>query len=107
MLISGKIASYIDNVNEQKIQTAIPKYYFNKLQEMTMKQIANTHTGYIHKLITNVSNYFFKMTWQFEISVVPLIIGRTSVLIMVCKQSVITGIICIIISALALILYKI
>ena len=94
-------------MNEQKTQTAIQKYYFNKLQSMTMEQIANTHTGYIHKLITNTSNYFFEMTWQFEISVIPLIIGGTSVLIMVCKQSVITGIICIIISALALILYKI
>ena len=101
MLISGKIASYIDNVNEQKTQTAIQKYYFNKLQSMTMEQIANTHTGYMHKLITNVSNYFFEMTWQFEISIIPLIIGGTSVLIMVCKQSIITGIICIIISALA------
>ena len=107
MLISGKIASYLDNVNEQKTHTAIQKYYFNKLQSMTMKQIANTHTGYIHKLITNTSNYFFEMTWQFEISVIPLIIGGTSVLIMVCRQSIITGIICIMISAFAVFLkYK-
>lgn len=101
MLIAGKAASYIDNVNNMKVQTAIQKYYFNKLQSMTMEQISNTHTGYIHKLITNVSFYFFEMTWQFEISVIPLIIGGTSILIMVCKQSIITGIICIIISALA------
>ena len=100
-LITGKVASYIDNVNNMKVQTAIQKYYFNKLQSMTMEQISNTHTGYIHKLITNVSFYFFEMTWQFEISVIPLIIGGTSILIMVCKQSIITGIICIIISALA------
>jgi ABC-type multidrug transport system fused ATPase/permease subunit len=107
MLIAGKIASYIDNINNQKTQTAIQKYYFNKLQSMTMEQISNTHTGYIHKLITNISFYFFEMTWQFEISVIPLIIGGTSILIMVCKQSVITGIICILISALAVYLkYK-
>lgn len=107
MLISGKIASYIDNVNNQKTQTAIQKYYFNKLQSMTMEQISNIHTGYIHKLITNLSFYFFEMIWQFEISVIPLIIGGTSILIMVCRQSVITGVICIIISALAVFLkYK-
>jgi ABC-type multidrug transport system fused ATPase/permease subunit len=107
MLIAGKIASYIDNINNQKTQTAIQKYYFNRLQSMTMEQISNTHTGYIHKLITNISFYFFEMTWQFEISVIPLIIGGTSILIMVCKQSVITGIICILISALAVYLkYK-
>ena len=107
MLTSGKIASYIDNVNNQKTQTAIQKYYFNKLQSMTMEQISNIHTGYIHKLITNLSFYFFEMIWQFEISVIPLIIGGTSILIMVCRQSVITGVICVIISALAVFLkYK-
>ena len=71
MLIAGKVASYIDNINNQKTQTKIQKYYFNKLQSMTMEQISNTHTGYIHKLITNLSFYFFEMTWQFEISVIP------------------------------------
>ena len=107
MLVTGKIASYIDNVNEQKTQTTIQKYYFRKLQSMTMEQIANTHTGYIHKLITNLSFYFFEVIWQFETSVIPLIIGGTFILIMVCKQSVITGIICIIISILAVFLkYK-
>ncbi|MBQ2938681.1 MAG: ABC transporter ATP-binding protein [Clostridia bacterium] len=107
MLIAGKIASYIDNVNNQKTQTKIQKYYFNKLQSMTMEQISNTHTGYIHKLITNLSFYFFEMTWQFEISVIPLIIGGASILIMVCRQSIVTGIICISISALAVYLkYK-
>lgn len=45
MLISGKIGSYIDNVNNQKTQTAIQKYYFSKLQSMKMEQIANIHTG--------------------------------------------------------------
>ncbi len=104
MLIAGKIGSYIDNVNEQKTQTAIQEYYFNKLQSMTMEQIANTHTGYIHKLITNVSFYFVDVIWQFQSSVIPLMIGGVAILIMVCKQSIITGIICIIISVLAVFL---
>lgn len=69
--------------------------------KIKMEQISNTHTGYIHKLITNLSFYFFEMTWQFEISVIQLIIGGTSILIMVCKQSIVTGIICILISVLA------
>ena len=100
-LITGKIGSYIDNINETKTQTAIEKYYFRKLQSMTMKQISNIHTGYIHKLITNVSRYFFEMIWQFEMSVIPLIIGGISILIMICKESILTGLICIIISSLA------
>lgn len=107
MLLAGKVASYIDNVNNIKTQTTIQKYYFNKLQSMTMEQISNTHTGYIHKLITNLSFYFFEMTWQFESSVIPLIIGGISILLMVCRQSIITGIICIIVSILAVMLkYK-
>ena len=100
-LITGKISSYIDNINETKTQTAIEKYYFRKLQSMTMEQISNIHTGYIHKLITNVSRYFFEMTLQFEISVIPLIIGGTSIFIMICKESIMTGLICIVISAFA------
>lgn len=65
MLITGKIGSYIDNVNNQKAQTAIQKYYFRKLQSMSMIEISNIHTGYIHKLITNVSFYFVDVIWQF------------------------------------------
>ena len=101
MLISGKIASYIDNVNEIKSKTEIEKYYFNKVQSMTMEKIANTHTGYIHTLISEVSDLFFEMIWQFEISVIPLLIGGISILSMVCRQSTWTGILCIVISALA------
>ena len=41
------------------------------------------------------------MTLQFEINVISLIIGVISILIMVCKQSIFTGLICIVISALA------
>ena len=105
MLIAGKIGSYIDNVNFVKSQNAIQKYYFKKLQSMTMEQIANTHTGYIHKLITNLSFYFMEMIWQFEISVIPLIVGGTLIFFMLCKQSVFTGIICIFVSLLA-VLFK-
>lgn len=107
MLITAKLGSYIDNINIIKTQNQIQKYYFKKLQSMTMEQISNTHTGYIHKLITNVSFYFVEMIWQLESSVIPIIIGGTAIIIMVCKQSIITGIICIIISIVAVILkYK-
>lgn len=107
MLVFGKIGSYIDNVNEAKATNDIEKYYFNKLQNMTMEKIQNTHTGFIHNLISETASLFVDVTYYFEISIVPLIIGMTSVLFMVCKQSVLTGIICIVISALAVFLkYK-
>ena len=107
MLITSKIASYIDNVNEVKSKTAIQEYYFEKVQSMTMKKIAETHTGYIHTLILEVSDLFMNLVWLFAISVLPLIIGTTSILLMVCKQSIITGIICLVIGFLAVYLkYK-
>ena len=101
MTISGKLEGYISNVNQVRIQTAIQKYYFNKLKNTTIGQIQNTHTGYIYKLISNVSLYFFEIILNFQISVIPLIIGGISILLMICKQSFITGIICIVISTLA------
>ena len=107
MLVFGKIGSYIDNVNEAKATNDIEKYYFNKLQNMTMERIQNTHTGFIHNLISETASLFVDVSYYFEISIVPLIIGITSILFMVCKQSVLTGIICIVISALAVFLkYK-
>lgn len=107
MLISGKIASYIDTVNETKSKTAIQTYYFNKVQTMTMEKLTNTHTGYLHTLINEVSDLFFDMIWQFEASFIPLVIGGISIFIMVCQQSIWTGLICIIICALAVTLkYK-
>lgn len=101
MLVFGKIGSYIDNVNEAKATNDIEKHYFKKLQNMTMEKIQDTHTGFIHNLISETASLFVDTTYFFEISIVPLIIGMASVLLMVCKQSVLTGIICIIISALA------
>jgi len=107
MLIFCKLASYIDNVNDVKATNAIEKYYFKKLQNMTMEKVQNTHTGFIHNLISETAQLFFDTTYFFEISVIPLIIGMTSVLYMICKQSAITGVICVAICALAVVLkYK-
>ena len=50
MLITGKVALYIDNLNDAKTQIEIQKYYFNKINAMIMEQITNIHTGYIQKL---------------------------------------------------------
>lgn len=103
-LITCKVAAYIDNINDIKSKNIIQKYYFNKLQNMTMEKIANTHTGYIHTLILEVSETFMAFMWYAVITIVPLSIGMISILYMVCKQSVLTGIICLVIGALAVFL---
>ena len=107
MLVGSKIACYLDSINEVKSKTSIQKFYFNKLQKVTGKQQNDIHTGFIYKLISNVSNYFFDTMWYFMTSAIPVAIGGISIFYMVCKQSIITGLICITISALAVILkYK-
>lgn len=53
---------------------------------MTMEKIAETHTGYIHTIILEVSDLFMDLVCFFSISVIPLIICATSILIMVCKH---------------------
>lgn len=107
MLIGSKIACYLDSINEVKSKTNIQKFYFNKLQKMTSEQQNNIHTGFIYKLISNVSEYFFDTMWFFITSVIPVTIGGIAIFYMVCKQSLATGIVCILISALAVTLkYK-
>ena len=107
MLVASKIESYLDSVNEVKSKTTIQKYYFNKLQTIPSSKQNEIHTGYVYKLINNVSSYFFDAVWFFMASVIPVAIGGISIFYMVCKQSILTGIICIIISSLAVILkYK-
>ena len=71
-----------------KTETAIEIHYFNKLQSMTMKQITNVHTGYIHKLISKVSMDFFEVIWEIEASVIPLIMGGILVFAMLCREKV-------------------
>lgn len=107
MLIFGKLGSYVDCVNDTKTTNTIEKYYFKKLQNMTMEKVQDTHTGFIHNLISETAQLFIDVTYFFEISVIPLLIGMTTVLYMICQQSIITGIICVIICTLAVILkYK-
>lgn len=48
MLVFGKIGSYIDNVNDAKATNDIEKYYFDKLQNMTMEK----NTKYTYRVYT-------------------------------------------------------
>lgn len=104
MLVFGKIINYVETVNNVRSQETIQKYYFKKMQSLTIEQITNNHTGYVHKLITSISELFVDLVWQIEITVLPLIIGGISIFYMLCTESFITGIICIVISFLAVFL---
>ena len=103
LLITGKFGYYIDNIRENKTQREIQKYYFKKLESASADKLNNIHTGYIHKLISNISSLFCNLIWQFQINALPLIIGGGAILYMIFKNSISIGIISIIISTIAVV----
>lgn len=101
MLILDWFTCYINNTIEPLIEIKIQRYYFKKVQKMTSSKINDTHTGYIYNLIKDVSRLFYGLIWYFSNSVLPLVIAVISFLYMACKQSVIMGIVSIVICMVA------
>ena len=102
MLISNWISSFIDCTIYPKIEMNIQKNYFNKIQNMTEKNFMNVHTGFIYNLISDVAELWVDFLSNIQNTILPLIIGIISFLIMVCKQSVVIGLFAIIISTIAI-----
>lgn len=102
MLISNWISSFIDCTIYPKIEMNIQRNYFNKIQNMTEKKFVDVHTGFIYNLISDVAELWVDFLRNIQNTVLPLIIGITSFLIMVCNQSIVIGIFAIIISAIAI-----
>ena len=69
---------------------------------MTEKSFMNVHTGFIYNLINDVAELWVDFLSNIQNTILPLIIGIISFLIMVCKQSVVIGIFAIIISTIAI-----
>ena len=101
MLIIDWFVCYINNTWFPIIEIQIQRYYFKKVQKMTSNKINDTHTGYIYNLIKDVSRIFADLIWYFSNSLLPLGIAVISFLYMACKQSVLIGILCITICAIA------
>ena len=95
------LISYITSFNDIKTRSSILKYYFSKIEKMTSSNLADVHTGYMQNLIFDVSNGFLDIMWFVINSVISFIIGITVFLVMACKQSLWTGIVCIILILLA------
>ena len=69
---------------------------------MTEKNFMNVHTGFIYNLISDVAELWVDFLSNIQSTILPLIIGIISFLIMVCKQSVVIEIFVIIISTIAI-----
>jgi len=92
---------YISNTLYPIFRIKIQNYYFNELQNMSFKNITETHTGYIYNLIKDVSNLAEDFLRNVEETILPLTVGTISFLIMACSQSIFMGLLCIGISAIA------
>lgn len=101
IFICGKLSMYFNEVYFVQGSNEIKKYYFNKLQNMSAEKLSTTHTGFIQKLISNTCEYFYDVIYGIENSIIPVTIGLISMFYMMCKQSIISGIISIVISVLA------
>ena len=95
---------YLNEVSFVKSSNEIKKYYFDKLQNMPAEKLSTTHTGFIQKLISNTCDYFYDVIYGIENSIIPMTIGLVSMFYMMCKQSVISGVIAIFVSVLAVFL---
>ena len=104
IFICGKLSMYLNEVSFVKSSNEIKKYYFDKLQNMPAEKLSTTHTGFIQKLISNTCDYFYDVIYGIENSIIPMTIGLVSMFYMMCKQSVISGVIAIFVSVLAVFL---
>ena len=102
MLITHYIELRIDNVIYSIDEVHISEYYFNKLQKMSSKNISDTHTGYIYNIIKDTCRLYGDLLWLIKDTLVPLIIGLCSFFYIACTQSIIMGIVCIIVCIFAI-----
>ena len=107
MLCSNWLSSFIDCTMYPKLEINIQKYYFNKIQGITTKKVSEIHTGYIYNLISDVAELWIDFLSNIQNTILPLVLGIISFLIMAYKQSVLVGLLILILSTIAvLIKYK-
>ena len=107
MLGSNWISSFIDCTMYPKLEIEIQKYYFNKIQDITAKKVTEIHTGYIYNLISDVSELWIDFLANIQNTILPLCMGIISFLFMAYRQSLLVGLIIVIVSSIAvLIKYK-
>lgn len=95
---------YLSNTLYPVFKIKIQNFYFGELQNVKLKNGSEIHTGYIYNLIKDVAVLAEDWLKNMEETVLPLVIGTISFLIMACTQSVLMGAICIGISIFAVLL---
>ena len=74
-----------------KIQLDAEQYFFNKLQNMSPKNIGKYHTGYIQNCISQTSGEYACFFETITDNFIPLFVGLVSFVYMALKQSFFVG----------------
>ena len=81
----------IDQVFLYRIQLDAEQYFYNKLQNMSPKNIGKYHTGYIQNCISKTSVEYACFFETITDNFIPLIVGLISFIYMALNQSLLTG----------------
>lgn len=81
----------ISQVFLYKIQLDAEQYFFEKLQNMSPKNIGNYHTGYIQNCIQQTSGEYACFFETITDNFIPLFVGLFSFIYMAIKQSLLIG----------------
>ena len=93
-------SSYAMSLFDMKSKTTIQKYYLGKIEQMKAKNLTLVHTGFLQNLVEEATYEFLNVVW-FLGSLISVVIGLIAFLTMACKQSVWTGVVCIILFILS------
>ena len=81
----------MDQVFLYKIQLDAEQYFYNKLQNMSPKNIGKFHTGYIQNCISQTSGEYACFFETITDNFIPLFVGLISFVYMALKQSLLVG----------------
>ena len=92
---------YFAEVIYTENQYNVKKRYLEKICHMKVEQINNVHTGFIHSLVAQLASSYNAIIEDVFLCYISLVIGVVSFLICAMQQSAISGVICMILFALA------
>ena len=81
----------MDQVFLYRIQLDAEQYFYNKLQNMSPKNIGKYHTGYIQNCISQTSGEYACFFETITDNFIPLFVGLVSFVYMALKQSLFVG----------------
>lgn len=106
-IISIIVNFFIQRINDMflnNIKYNIELHYFNKIEDMEFSKLNDNHTGFINNLIEKTASSFQRVIGYSLDCYLPLVVGIISYVYMTLKQSLVLGLISLIIFFIAVVL---